>query len=62
METNQSPSKKRGPVPKGYVDTHVLAEPELIEWAKAQREGLSGLFRLLLRQERSRRELTISKA
>ena len=58
MNTSASPNKKkRGPLPKGYEDTHVLLEPDLIEWAKAQREGLSGLVRHLLAQERARRRL-----
>lgn len=43
---------KRGPRPKGF-ERHNLFLPEaLAEWAKAQPEGLSGLVRLLLTQER----------
>jgi hypothetical protein len=40
--------KKRGPVAKGYEDAHILLPPVLLEWAKHQPEGLSGLMRRLL--------------
>jgi len=40
MNTNTATPKRRGPLPKGYEDTHVLLQPELIQWAKEQPEGL----------------------
>jgi hypothetical protein len=42
---------KPGPLPKHYVTVHVCLEPEQRAWAKAQKEGLSGLMRRLLAQE-----------
>jgi hypothetical protein len=50
------PKKKRGPLPQGYGDTHVLIDPDLIEWAKAQPQGLGATVRRLLRQERARQD------
>jgi hypothetical protein len=55
MNTQPAPPKKRGPVPKGYEDTHVLMPPDLLRWAKEQPEGLAGLVRDLLAKERARR-------
>jgi len=37
------------------VDTHIFLPPDLLEWAKHQEEGLAGLVRRLLMQERHRR-------
>lgn len=34
----------------------VLVEPELVDWAKVQPEGLSGLVRNLLKAEKTKRE------
>ena len=48
--------RKRGPKPRGYGNTHVLLPQDLIDWAKSQPEGLSGLVRHLLAAERHRRE------
>jgi len=61
MEETPPPSpqrKRRGPKPRlgVQVSTHVLLPPELMEWAKDQPEGLSGLIRQLLAAERERRE------
>jgi hypothetical protein len=47
--------KKRGPIPKGYEDTHVLLPPHLIAWAKQQEGGLAGVMRRLLSEEYERR-------
>ena len=52
---SQPQSRKRGPKPKGYGNTHVLLPQDLIDWAKSQPEGLSGLVRRLLTAERQRR-------
>lgn len=49
-------SKKRGPVPRGYISTHVMLPAELIEWAKEQPEGLSGIARQAISQEQKRRK------
>jgi hypothetical protein len=59
MDTNTSvkESKKRGPKPKGYEDTHILIPPYLLEWAKDQPEGFAGLVRALLRMEHERRTM-----
>ena len=56
METPLVPKvpKKHGPVPKGYVDAHILIPPYLNDWAKHQPEGLSGLIRRLLKEEYDR--------
>lgn len=56
METTQTKTKKRtGPVKTlETMRTNVLLEPELVEWAKHQRGGLSGTVRRLLREERVR--------
>lgn len=48
--------KKRGPRKRGYGNAHVLLPPDLIEWGKSQDEGLSGLVRRLLTEERRRLE------
>lgn len=55
MNTNTATPKRRGPLPKGYEDTHVLLQPELIQWAKEQPEGLAALLRKLLAAEYARR-------
>jgi hypothetical protein len=46
--------KKPGPPKRGYGHAHILLPPDLIEWAKHHPEGLSGLVRRLLAQERDR--------
>ena len=46
--------KKRGPAPKGYVDTHIFLPPEIIEWGKTKPDGLSSLIRRLCIEERDR--------
>ena len=50
------PRKKRGPVPRlgPVVQTHVYIPADLVEWAKQHKEGMSGLMRRLLAQERER--------
>jgi hypothetical protein len=53
---SQKPRKKPGPVPKGFQRHNIFLLEEDAAWAKAQPEGLSGLVRLLLTQERQRRE------
>ncbi len=60
METEavRSQPKKRGPVKRDYVSTHVMLPPALIDWAKEQPEGLSGLLRRILTQEHKRVETT----
>jgi hypothetical protein len=55
MNTTSHTPKRRGPLPKGYEDTHILLQPDLLRWAKEQPEGLAGLVRLLLQAERQRR-------
>lgn len=50
METLQKPRKRPGPPKRGYVDTHFLLPPELLEWAKFRPEGLGGLVRRLLQE------------
>lgn len=47
---------KRGPISKGYVRANMYLDEEMIGWAKDHPEGLSGLLRRLLRQERDRLE------
>lgn len=58
METTplNPPRKKRGPTPRlgPVVQTGVYLPYELLEWAKEQKEGLSGLVRRLLSEERER--------
>lgn len=60
METTSvlTQPKRRGPVPKlgRMVDTHLHFPPDLLEWAKNQPEGFAALCRLLVEQERQRRE------
>jgi hypothetical protein len=56
METTQKQRKKTGPIPKGYVLGSFTVQPELLEWAKRQPEGLSGLIRLLFATEKKRRD------
>lgn len=53
-----APAKKPGPMPKGFKRVNAFLPPDMIEWAKAQPEGLSGLLRQLLATERARREHT----
>jgi hypothetical protein len=48
--------RKPGPISKGYKASPVQLPPDLLEWAKAQEEGLAGLCRRLLSDERKRRE------
>jgi hypothetical protein len=60
MNTPTPRQKKRGQIPKGYVDTHILIQPELLEWAKHQPEGLAGLVRRLLADERARQPMPLS--
>jgi hypothetical protein len=50
--------KKRGPVPRGYISTHVMLPAEMIALAKEQPEGLSGIARLAIGQELKRRKAT----
>ena len=55
METTVAPRKrKRGPVKRGYEDTHLLLPPELIDWAKQYPEGMGALVRRLLKEEYER--------
>ena len=51
-----TPKKKYGPIPKGYVDIHIDLPRVLRDWAKQQPEGVSGLMRQLLLAEYQRRE------
>jgi hypothetical protein len=46
---------RKGPVPRGHVDTHILLPLKLREWAKEEPEGLAGLVRTLLQAEYERR-------
>jgi hypothetical protein len=48
--------KKRGPIPRGYVSTHVMLPPEMIDWAKEQPEGLSGIVRHAVGEVQKRRK------
>jgi hypothetical protein len=48
--------KKRGPVPKGLVDTHIRLPEWLVEWAKVHPEGLSSMLRRLLAEEYARQQ------
>jgi hypothetical protein len=47
--------QKPGQVPRGYKQTVIQLPPDLLEWAKHQPEGLAGLARMLMTQERQRR-------
>jgi hypothetical protein len=49
-----APGNTPGPVPKGYKATVIQLPPDLLDWAKHQPEGLSGLARRLLTAERAR--------
>jgi hypothetical protein len=61
METPQVPQvpmqRKRGPVPRlgPVVHAGIYISEDLLVWAKAQEEGLSGLVRRLLADERKKR-------
>jgi hypothetical protein len=48
--------KKKGPVPKGLIDTHISLPEWLVEWAKAHPEGLSSMLRRLLAEEYDRQQ------
>lgn len=54
--SHSGPVARNGPVPHGYVRGQIVLQPDLLEWAKNQPEGLSGLVRQLLQAERQRRE------
>lgn len=58
METLQAsnPIKKRGPVSRGSARGNILLPQDLLDWAKNQPEGLSGLVRTLLAAERLKRQ------
>ena len=60
MSSQEPQPRKRGQIPKGYVDTHILIQPELLEWAKRQPEGLAGLVRRLLADERAKQRTLLS--
>ena len=62
MSTNTVTKIQPGPVSRGFKATSVQLPPDLLEWAKHQPEGLSGLVRLLLSQERPRREKSLASA
>jgi hypothetical protein len=53
MPHERSP-KRRGPKPQGLIHCNVTLVPALVEWAKEQPGGLSGLIRKLLTEERER--------
>lgn len=55
MEHTLQTPRKPGPIPKGYKQTVIQLPPDLLEWAKRQPEGLAGLARLLMAEERQRR-------
>jgi hypothetical protein len=61
-ERPDSTRRKSGPIPHGYQVTSVLLMPDVIEWAKVQPEGLSGLVRILLDEEMERRTKKRAKA
>jgi hypothetical protein len=48
--------KKKGPVPQGYVDTHIQVEPWLLEWGKQQPGGFGALVRALLKEKYDRQQ------
>jgi hypothetical protein len=56
METNPPPKTPPGPVNRGYKATSIQLPPDLLDWAKAHPEGLSGLCRRLLAAERDREQ------
>ena len=43
---------------RGYISTHVMLPRELIDWAKEQPEGLSGIVRQAISQEQKRRNVS----
>jgi hypothetical protein len=63
-EWNPVPSglSKPGPLPKGHKPTIIRLPPDLLAWAKAQDEGLSGLVRQLIAAERERRKAPLTPA
>ena len=53
MDMTQTPPKRRGPSPKGkraFVKTSIMVDPDSLEWAKGQPEGLSGMVRECIRK------------
>lgn len=52
----QTKKRKPGPVAKGHTQYGVTLPPELGDWGKEQPEGLSGLVRVLLAEEKAKRE------
>ena len=54
-QTLEYPKQKPGPINKGYKQTVIQLPPDLLDWAKHQPEGIAGLARLLMAQERQRR-------
>ena len=53
MNMTQTPPKRRGPSPKGkraFVKTSIMVDPDSLEWAKGQPEGLSGMVRECIRR------------
>ena len=55
METKPLTKTQPGPISKGYKASSIQLPPDLLNWAKSQPEGLSGLVRHLLTAERQRR-------
>lgn len=59
MDASPPPAqpKKRGPARKeNMVATHIFFPADLLDWAKAQPEGLAPLLRQLLSVERRKRD------
>jgi len=56
METSVRLPRKRGPVPKGYMQAHIFLPPHLVDWAKQKDGGLSALVRQLLRDAYTREQ------
>ena len=54
---NSAKGGSLGPVPRGFINVHVMLPPDLIEWAKEQPEGLSGIARQAMNQEKRRRKV-----
>ena len=53
MSMTPTAPKRRGPSPKGkrpFVKTSIMVEPDSLEWAKSQPEGLSGMVRECIRK------------
>ena len=55
---NSARGGRLGARPRGYISTHVMLPPDLIEWAKEQPEGLSGIARQAMSQEQKRRKVS----